>query len=92
MTLSITRVHTCSPARWKRPPEDAAIVLSDRLRQQIQGNMAARTNVTLGYPRLRRQQGTLHPDQRALHLAELAEADAVNGYSFILTKGADRPG
>lgn len=35
-------------------------------------------------PRSRRRR-TLHPDQRALPLAELACADAVYGYSFILT-------
>jgi hypothetical protein len=35
-------------------------------------------------PRSRRRR-TLHPDQRALPLAELAEADAIYGYSFILT-------
>ncbi len=35
-------------------------------------------------PRSRRRR-TLHPDQRALPLAELADADAVYGYSFILT-------
>jgi hypothetical protein len=35
-------------------------------------------------PRARRRR-TLHPDQRALPLAELAAADAVYGYSFILT-------
>jgi hypothetical protein len=35
-------------------------------------------------PRARRRR-TLHPDQRALPLAELAEADAVYGYSFIVT-------
>jgi hypothetical protein len=35
-------------------------------------------------PRSRRRR-TLHPDQRALPFAELAEADAVYGYSFILT-------
>src|SRR5262249_51646610 len=29
--------------------EDAAIVLRDRLRQQVQDNTAAKTNVTLGY-------------------------------------------
>ncbi|MGH3939652.1 MAG: transposase, partial [Pseudonocardiaceae bacterium] len=28
---------------------------------------------------------TLHPDQRALPITELAEADAIYGYSFILT-------
>jgi hypothetical protein len=28
--------------------EDAAIVLRDRLRQQVQDNTAAKTNVTLG--------------------------------------------
>ena len=32
-----------------------------------------------------RRRRTLHPAQRALPLAELAEADAVYGYSFILT-------
>jgi hypothetical protein len=32
-----------------------------------------------------RRRRTLHPDQRALPLAELAEADAIYGYSFILT-------
>jgi hypothetical protein len=32
-----------------------------------------------------RRRRTLHPDQRALPLAELAHADAVYGYSFILT-------
>jgi hypothetical protein len=32
-----------------------------------------------------RRRRTLHPDQRALPLAELADADAVYGYSFILT-------
>jgi Transposase DDE domain group 1 len=35
-------------------------------------------------PRSRRRR-TLHPDQRALPITELAEADAVYGYSFILT-------
>jgi hypothetical protein len=35
-------------------------------------------------PRARRRR-TLHPDQRALPLAELAGQDAVYGYSFILT-------
>jgi Transposase DDE domain group 1 len=35
-------------------------------------------------PRARRRR-TLHPDQRALPLDEPAEADAVYGYSFILT-------
>ena len=35
-------------------------------------------------PRARRRR-TLHPDQRALPLAELAAADAVYGYSFIVT-------
>jgi hypothetical protein len=35
-------------------------------------------------PRSRRRR-TLHPDQRALPLAELAEADTVYGYSFIVT-------
>jgi hypothetical protein len=35
-------------------------------------------------PRSRRRR-SLHPDQRALPLAELADADAVYGYSFILT-------
>jgi Transposase DDE domain group 1 len=35
-------------------------------------------------PRARRRR-TLHPDQRALPLAELAEADTVYGYSFIVT-------
>jgi hypothetical protein len=35
-------------------------------------------------PRTRRRR-TLHPDQRALPLDELAAADAVYGYSFILT-------
>ena len=35
-------------------------------------------------PRARRRR-TLHPDQRALPLDELAAADAVYGYSFILT-------
>lgn len=35
-------------------------------------------------PRSRRRR-TLHPDQRALPLAELADADTVYGYSFILT-------
>jgi Transposase DDE domain group 1 len=35
-------------------------------------------------PRARRRR-TLHPDQRALPLDELAEADTVYGYSFILT-------
>jgi hypothetical protein len=35
-------------------------------------------------PRSRRRR-TLHPDQRALPIAELADADAVYGYSFILT-------
>ena len=35
-------------------------------------------------PRSRRRR-TLHPDQRALPLTELAEADTVYGYSFIVT-------
>ncbi len=37
-----------------------------------------------GDPRARRRR-TLHPDQRALPLAELADADAVFGYSFVVT-------
>jgi hypothetical protein len=37
-----------------------------------------------GDPRARRRR-TLHPDQRALPLDELAAADAVFGYSFIVT-------
>jgi len=35
-------------------------------------------------PRSRRRR-TLHPDQRALPLAELADAEGVYGYSFIMT-------
>ena len=35
-------------------------------------------------PRSRRRR-TLHPDQRALPISELADADAVYGYSFIVT-------
>jgi hypothetical protein len=35
-------------------------------------------------PRSRRRR-TLHPDQRALPLEELADADAIHGYSFVLT-------
>lgn len=35
-------------------------------------------------PRSRRRR-TLHPDQRVLPLEELADADAIYGYSFILT-------
>jgi len=35
-------------------------------------------------PRARRRR-TLHPDQRALPISELANADAVFGYSFIVT-------
>jgi hypothetical protein len=35
-------------------------------------------------PRSRRRR-TLHPDQRALAIPELARADAIYGYSFILT-------
>jgi hypothetical protein len=35
-------------------------------------------------PRARRRR-TLHPDQRTLPLAELADLDAVYGYSFIVT-------
>jgi hypothetical protein len=35
-------------------------------------------------PRARRRR-TLHPDQRTLPLPELAEADAIYGYSFIVT-------
>jgi len=35
-------------------------------------------------PRARRRR-TLHPDQRALPIAELASADAVYGYSFVVT-------
>jgi len=35
-------------------------------------------------PRARRRR-TLHPDQRALPIAELAGADAVFGYSFLVT-------
>jgi hypothetical protein len=35
-------------------------------------------------PRSRRRR-TLHPDQRALPLDELAETDTIYGYSFILT-------
>jgi hypothetical protein len=36
-------------------------------------------------PRARRRRRTLHPDQRTLPLPELAEADAIYGYSFIVT-------
>ena len=47
-----------------------------------------RLDVTAGAisadPRARRRR-TLHPDQRALPLDELAEAEAVYGYSFIVT-------
>jgi Transposase DDE domain group 1 len=47
-----------------------------------------RLDVTAGQvsadPRARRRR-TLHPDQRALPLDELAEADALYGYSFIVT-------
>jgi hypothetical protein len=35
-------------------------------------------------PRSRRRR-TLHPDQRTLPITELAEADAIYGYSFVLT-------
>jgi hypothetical protein len=35
-------------------------------------------------PRSRRRR-TLHPDQRVVPIAELAEADAVYGYSFLVT-------
>jgi hypothetical protein len=35
-------------------------------------------------PRSRRRR-TLHPDQRALPITELADADAIYGYSFIVT-------
>ena len=35
-------------------------------------------------PRSRRRR-TLHPDQRALPITELADADAIYGYSFVLT-------
>ena len=35
-------------------------------------------------PRARRRR-TLHPDQRALPINELAAADAVYGFSFIVT-------
>lgn len=35
-------------------------------------------------PRARRRR-TLHPDQRALPLAELADADTVHAYSFVVT-------
>ncbi len=35
-------------------------------------------------PRSRRRR-TLHPDQRALPIAELEDADAIYGYSFVLT-------
>ncbi len=47
-----------------------------------------RLDVTAGQvsadPRARRRR-TLHPDQRALPITELAGADAVYGYSFIVT-------
>ena len=47
-----------------------------------------RLDVTAGQvsadPRARRRR-TLHPDQRALPLVELAEADTVYGYSFVVT-------
>jgi len=36
-------------------------------------------------PGAARRRRTLHPDQRALPIAELAAADAVYGYSFIVT-------
>ena len=45
ITLSINRVHTSPRLAGSRLP---AIVLRDRLRQQIQANRTSRTNVTLG--------------------------------------------
>ncbi|MCA1681884.1 MAG: hypothetical protein LC700_01795, partial [Actinobacteria bacterium] len=60
------------PAWW--PPRTRLLIRRVRLQpEQISAD-----------PRSRRRR-TLHPDQRALPLAELADTDAVYGYSFVLT-------
>ncbi|HEX9177418.1 MAG TPA: IS1380 family transposase [Mycobacterium sp.] len=65
-------VSDYAPADW--PPDTRLLIRRVRLwPDQVSAD-----------PRSRRR-GTLHPDQRALPLAELADADAIYAYSFILT-------
>jgi hypothetical protein len=60
------------PADW--PPNTTLLIRRVRLApEQISAD------------RRSRRRRTLHPDQRALPLADLAEVDAVYGYSFVLT-------
>jgi hypothetical protein len=56
----------------------ATRLLIRRVRLDIDAGQVSRD------PRARRRR-TLHPDQRALPITELAELDAVYGYSFIVT-------
>jgi hypothetical protein len=65
-------VSTYAPADW--PPNTALLIRRVRLG----------VNQVSPYTRSRRRR-TLHPDQRALPLAELAHADDIYAYSFIAT-------
>ena len=65
-------VSTYAPADW--PPNTALLIRRVRLGvDQVSPDTRSR------------RRRTLHPDQRALPLAELAHADAVYAYSFIAT-------
>lgn len=72
MTGAQVAVADYRPADW--PPGTTLLIRRVRLEpEQVSAD-----------PRSRRRR-TLHPDQRALPLAELAHADAIYAYSFILT-------
>jgi len=67
-------VAACCPDWW---PANTRLLI-----RRVRLDLAA--GAVLADPRSRRRR-TLHPDQRALPLAELAHADAVYACSFILT-------
>ncbi len=72
MTGAQVAVTDYKPADW--PPGTRCVVRQVRLDPaQVSAD-----------PRSRRRR-TLHPDQRVLPIVELAAADAIYGYSFILT-------
>lgn len=65
-------VSNYAPADW--PPNTRLLIRRVRLTpDQVSADTRSR------------RRRTLHPDQRALPLTELADADAIYGYSFVLT-------
>ena len=74
MTNAQVAVAEYCPDWWPA----ATRLLIRRVRLDVDGGQVSAD------PRARRRR-TLHPDQRALPLDELAAADAVYGYSFIVT-------